>query len=513
MLVFIDKKEGLNVLFCQIIKEFAIFVTEISKYIFQLTHIVMLFMKKWLFLSLLFLVCACDKESFNELPPEKIDESKYTPEDLFKSTGCRLNYIGNIKKMNLFGNSDARYLYGSKDINGNEVFWVNKFTLSGDSIWETLITKKDLQLSAIQPFFLDDDNILFGCATIIDDRQNIANSSPTIVSVKNGLTKEIDMGKSFIYDKVDIYENFFICSLSNNEQSKYPEYTPQSAQISKDGTILNKAKTFNKPNEGACWIDHNWYIEAGDREIRKEHIIQNEGEKGKWTYPIELPAYKTYKKSFTLQKDSIHVIYDLTLSSGESLQKTYTLSCVTGKPRIIANIKFKKDKVTLSEGEKEQTQIILEPEDLNIQDFVYKSNDVKVATISSKGEITAKSQGTALITVSSKDGKYTATCLVTVVPISEKITISRSGSFMNIGGYVTGVVAISISNFGGQAINIKSFSMIDGYGKEVYKRDINETLPHQKSISVSLEFRDIYKPTYKFIYTVSGKQYEVALGE
>lgn len=54
------------------------------------------------------------------------------------------------------------------------------------------------------------------------------------------------------------------------------------------------------------------------------------------------------------------------------------------------------------------------PENADNKDVTWKSSDKSVATVSSKGLVTAKGEGSAIITVTTKDGGFTATCKVNV---------------------------------------------------------------------------------------------------
>ena len=56
----------------------------------------------------------------------------------------------------------------------------------------------------------------------------------------------------------------------------------------------------------------------------------------------------------------------------------------------------------------------------------YKSSNAKVATVSSKGVVTAKAEGVAIISVISLDGEKSATCKVSVQAESAG-TISVTG--------------------------------------------------------------------------------------
>jgi len=54
------------------------------------------------------------------------------------------------------------------------------------------------------------------------------------------------------------------------------------------------------------------------------------------------------------------------------------------------------------------------PEDADVQDVLYASSDPDVATVDAFGIVTAVQKGTAVITVTTVDGSYTATCDITV---------------------------------------------------------------------------------------------------
>ena len=54
------------------------------------------------------------------------------------------------------------------------------------------------------------------------------------------------------------------------------------------------------------------------------------------------------------------------------------------------------------------------PENTIKQSIVWSSSDKTVATVSSNGYVSAKGEGTAIITASTKDGSFSATCVVTV---------------------------------------------------------------------------------------------------
>ena len=58
----------------------------------------------------------------------------------------------------------------------------------------------------------------------------------------------------------------------------------------------------------------------------------------------------------------------------------------------------------------------IEPADATNQTVTWSTSDERVATVNPAGEVTAVAPGTATITVTTDDGKFTANCIVTVAP-------------------------------------------------------------------------------------------------
>ena len=63
------------------------------------------------------------------------------------------------------------------------------------------------------------------------------------------------------------------------------------------------------------------------------------------------------------------------------------------------------------------------------QNVTWTSNNINVATVDSTGKITAVALGTAIITVKTNDGGFSATCMVTVIPINQ-LPVANSGNFV-----------------------------------------------------------------------------------
>lgn len=467
-------------------------------------------MKKWLCFCLLVLLCACGDETIDREPEEQLTpEEQFTSEDLYISTGCRLKDISQITKFSLHGSADARYLYGSKKINGEDVFWITKFTMQGDSIWEVLKEKKGFKTYAYNPVFLNDNNLLLARVTT-EGMYNITDISPFIISVKEGTTKEIPIGGTLFYDQVQMFDDYFCCTLSEAEENRLTSSADFCAvQISYEGMVLNKGKEFCLPDKDAVWIDNSFYIQADKNQICKKHIVKDVFQKQEWSFPVELSPFKNLERTIEFVNDSVNVTYNLISFSGETSQIAYLLSYQTGKPTVIITINFEEEFVTMIEGEKKQSQVIIEPEGTELGELIYSSSNPQTVIVDAKGLITAKSIGSAIITVTTKDSKYRASCQVNVAHFTERITIFFSGSFTNFNGYIMLSGSAILSNHSDKTIYVEHFSAYDGSGREIKNEEINKSLSSGESIEREVKYQGIYKLIYNYTYSVGGKQYEV----
>lgn len=100
-----------------------------------------------------------------------------------------------------------------------------------------------------------------------------------------------------------------------------------------------------------------------------------------------------------------------------SEDKQYTASAtikVIGKKVAVKTLSLNKTKLTLKKGKTFQIKATIKPANATNKTLSYSSNKKKIATVSSKGKITAKKKGTCIITVKTTDGSG----------IKKKITIT-----------------------------------------------------------------------------------------
>ena len=83
-------------------------------------------------------------------------------------------------------------------------------------------------------------------------------------------------------------------------------------------------------------------------------------------------------------------------------------------PTLVTGISLDETTLTLDPGKTKTLTATISPSNASSQGMYWTSSNEKVATINYKGKVTAISAGSAVITVKTADGGYTATCNVTV---------------------------------------------------------------------------------------------------
>ncbi len=88
--------------------------------------------------------------------------------------------------------------------------------------------------------------------------------------------------------------------------------------------------------------------------------------------------------------------------------------CTVNVINAVMGITISDQSIALFANKTKQLKASVTPADADNTDIVWESSDDEVATVSSTGLVTAVMPGTAIITVTSIDGGYTASCTVTV---------------------------------------------------------------------------------------------------
>ena len=104
----------------------------------------------------------------------------------------------------------------------------------------------------------------------------------------------------------------------------------------------------------------------------------------------------------------------ITASTTDGSKKSTTCTVNVVKKVLLTSISID-NKISLKTGKKKTLKVLYTPTNASKKSVKWTSSNIKVAVVSSKGVVTAKSAGKAVITATARDGsKKTATCTVTV---------------------------------------------------------------------------------------------------
>ena len=205
---------------------------------------------------------------------------------------------------------------------------------------------------------------------------------------------------------------------------------PQNATIDLSGTSTNTAGSITATvtladNEsgvnatGSKWAYNTTATEIGTEESSYTNTFNSNGE------------------TITLQATTAGTYYLHVLTVDNAGNKKETISDAVTVVQLATGVTVSPTSVTLTEGETQQLTATVSPDTTDNKAVKWESNSPGVATVSTNGLVTAKTEGTATIIVASQDGSNkTATCSVTVkmkpTPIAD---ILKAGDCVN---YVDG---------------------------------------------------------------------------
>lgn len=108
---------------------------------------------------------------------------------------------------------------------------------------------------------------------------------------------------------------------------------------------------------------------------------------------------------------------------------TTTVAVTVKIPVEIEKISIEAEKETLTKlGESTELKVKIEPENADAQKLIWKSENEMIAAVDENGKVTAIGNGTAIITVTTEDGKNTASITITV-KIPDEPVINKTKGF------------------------------------------------------------------------------------
>ena len=163
-------------------------------------------------------------------------------------------------------------------------------------------------------------------------------------------------------------------------------------------------------------------LEKGTRETLTATIMPNDATNTSvvWTSSNKSVAIVNANGRITALSPGTSTITVTTVSGGETASCQVTVTEVA--PIKTTGVQLNKTSTTLSINDTEQLTATVLPSNSNNKKVQWKSDNLNVVEVSSNGKISAISPGTANVTVTTEDGKYTAKCIVTVSKPTIKVT-------------------------------------------------------------------------------------------
>ncbi|MGM9758905.1 MAG: Ig domain-containing protein [Parabacteroides sp.] len=464
------------------------------------------------------LLMACSNE-------ELIERSSFSPETIFEKTGCYPTEVNTIKSYTLFKDSihGINYLYGARTENNKDHFWIAQYNSEGTECWSLVQSTGNQESYADQPVLLANGNLLVADVrrdTL--DNKKIRAILPTIIATQNGSFTRVAVADTFAYTTVQTFDNFFFCSLDPQTKLPLMSLQPSSIQVrNTTGKIIAQAAQLYipHPEEGSCqitWADDTTYIQQTPLLIEKYQVRQGEV----WSYEIALPDYQKCNMSTSISNNIVSSSYQLT--QGEKEQSyTYQLFYDSGKPYVQATgILISAASQTLYVDDSFTLTATVQPSNASFKEIVWSSSDRNIATVDANGKVTALAPGTCQIHVSTQDGRYQASCTITVKQkwvedITQYIALEFESSNIEWkNNLVSGSIFSKLVNKSTIAtIRVTGFRIEDKFHDWTFKADASlldkEVAPSSSYRLGSHNFSNLYLPEFVWEYEYHDKRYTI----
>lgn len=222
----------------------------------------------------------------------------------------------------------------------------------------------------------------------------------TIERQMNSLKEEYNNLKTIKDEKYTTYQN----AISNNlteEQINVAKTEYETANTN----YTNKVKEYNTKVD-----EYNAKVSQINNQVKYKLPMYNDSNWTKTTdgsFKVDLTQFLG-KKSFSIWAKLVtgtNTYYD---------QEIYSMNGTKPTEVSVTSVSLNKSTLDIKVGETATLTATINPTNATNKNVTWKSDNTQIATVDTAGKITAIKEGTAKITVKTKDGNYTATCIVTV---------------------------------------------------------------------------------------------------
>jgi uncharacterized protein YjdB len=222
----------------------------------------------------------------------------------------------------------------------------------------------------------------------------------TIERQMNSLKEEYNNLKTIKDEKYTTYQN----AISNNlteEQINVAKTEYETANTN----YTNKVKEYNTKVD-----EYNAKVSQINNQVKDKLPMYNDSNWTKTTdgsFKVNLTQFSG-KKSFSIWAKLVtgtNTYYD---------QEIYSMNGTKPTEVSVTSVSLNKSTLDIKVGETATLTATINPTNATNKNVTWESDNTQIATVDTAGKVTAIKEGTAKITVKTKDGNYTATCIVTV---------------------------------------------------------------------------------------------------
>ena len=134
----------------------------------------------------------------------------------------------------------------------------------------------------------------------------------------------------------------------------------------------------------------------------------------------------------------------------------FTADCSVTVVMSVASVSLNKTELTIEKGKSETLTATVSPSDATDKTVTWQSSNNAIATVDQNGRVTAVNAGSAVITVTTKDGSKTATCNVTVVIPVASVSLNKTELTIEKGKSETLTSTVSPSDATDKTVSWKS---------------------------------------------------------
>ena len=200
-----------------------------------------------------------------------------------------------------------------------------------------------------------------------------------------------------------------------------------SSNKAPDNILSNILSNVNKTSNNSSSSNINKNIRVTGVSINNQNITMYVGQTSSVSATVT-PENATNKSVKWTSSDTNVVIVDnngrldakkvgtanITVTTNDGFKTSTVKVTVVTKPVPVTGVKLNASSITLSKNEKTILKTTITPSNATNNQVTWKSSNESVVTVDQNGTVTAKNYGTANITVTTNDGKKTATVKVNV---------------------------------------------------------------------------------------------------